>query len=307
MARVLVTGGAGFVGSHVVDGLLARGHDVLVVDDLSTGTRSNLPPHVELIDLDVADDAVVSLAKSFGPDVISHIAAQASVPVSMSDPKMDARVNILGGLNVLQAAKEADCEQVLYINTGGALYGDPDYLPCDEDHPIRPISGYALSKWTSECYFRMLLPDSIPLKVLRAANIYGPRQNPHGESGVISIFIRRMLDGDPVTINGDGEHTRDYVYVGDVVDAHDMAMSYGQSIAVNIGTGVGTSVNEIFRLLQRVTGNSAPPIYGAPRPGDVRHITLDPSRAKRILGWEPRVGLNEGLEETLASMRDTDD
>ena len=307
MARVLVTGGAGFVGSHVVDGLLARGHDVLVVDDLSTGTRSNLPPHVELIDLDVADDAVVSLAKSFGPDVISHIAAQASVPVSMSDPKMDARVNILGGLNVLQAAKEADCEQVLYINTGGALYGDPDYLPCDEDHPIRPISGYALSKWTSECYFRMLLPDSIPLKVLRAANIYGPRQNPHGESGVISIFIRRMLDGDPVTINGDGEHTRDYVYVGDVVDAHDMAMSYGQSIAVNIGTGVGTSVNEIFRLLQRVTGNSAPPIYGAPRPGDVRHITLDPSRAKRILGWEPRVGLNEGLKETIASMRDTDD
>ena len=265
------------------------------------------PPHVELIDLDVADDAFVSLAKSFGPDVISHIAAQASVPVSMSDPKMDARVNILGGLNVLQAAKEADCEQVLYINTGGALYGDPDYLPCDEDHPIRPISGYALSKWTSECYFRMLLPDSIPLKVLRAANIYGPRQNPHGESGVISIFIRRMLDGDPVTINGDGEHTRDYVYVGDVVEAHEIAMNYGESVVVNIGTGAGTSVNEVFRLLQRLTGNSAPPIHGVPRPGDVRHITLDPSRAKRILGWEPRVELNEGLTETIASMRDTDD
>ena len=307
MARVLVTGGAGFVGSHVVDGLLARGHDVLVVDNLSTGTRSNLPPHVELIDLDVADDAFVSLAKSFGPNVISHIAAQASVPVSMSDPKMDARVNILGGLNVLQAAKEADCEQVLYINTGGALYGDPDYLPCDEDHPIRPISGYALSKWTSECYFRMLLPDSIPLKVLRAANIYGPRQNPHGESGVISIFIRRMLDGGQVTINGDGEHTRDYVYVGDVVKAHEMAMNYNESVVVNIGTGEGTSVNEVFRLLQRVTGNSAPPIYGAPRPGDVRHITLDPSRAKRMLGWEPRVRLNEGLEETLVSIRDSDD
>ena len=220
---------------------------------------------------------------------------------------MDARVNILGGLNVLQAAKEADCEQVLYINTGGALYGDPDYLPCDEDHPIRPISGYALSKWTSECYFRMLLPDSIPLKVLRAANIYGPRQNPHGESGVISIFIRRMLDGGQVTINGDGEHTRDYVYVGDVVEAHEMAMNYNESVVVNIGTGVGTSVNEVFRLLQRVTGNSAPPIYGAPRPGDVRHITLDPSRAKRILGWEPRVELIDGLKETLASMRDADD
>ena len=285
MARVLVTGGAGFVGSHVVDGLLARGHDVLVVDDLSTGTRSNLPPHVELIDLDVADDAFVSLAKSFGPNVISHIAAQASVPVSMSDPKMDARVNILGGLNVLQAAKEADCEQVLYINTGGALYGDPDYLPCDEDHPIRPISGYALSKWTSECYFRMLLPDSIPLKVLRAANIYGPRQNPHGESGVISIFIRRMLDGGQVTINGDGEHTRDYVYVGDVVDAHDMAMSYGQSIAVNIGTGAGTSVNEVFRLLQRTDREQCAPDTWRPSP------RRRPAHHPRPLSCEADTGL----------------
>ena len=162
-----------------------------------------------------------------------------------------------------QAAMETDCEQVLYVNTGGALYGEPDYLPCDEDHPIRPISGYALSKWTSECYFRMMLPDSIPLKVLRYANIYGPRQNPHGESGVVAIFLRRMLDGDPVTINGDGEHTRDYVYVGDVVEAHEMAMNYGESVVVNIGTGEGTSVNEVFRHLQRVTGEQCAP--------DIRH------------------------------------
>ena len=307
MARVLVTGGAGFVGSHVVDGLLAKGHDVLVVDDLSTGSRSHLSPHVELVDLNVADDALVSLAKSFKPDVISHLAAQASVPVSMSDPSRDARVNILGGLNVLQAAKEADSEQVLYINTGGALYGEPDYLPCDEDHPIRAISAYALSKWTSECYFRILLPDSVPLKALRLANVYGPRQNPHGESGVVAIFIRRMLEGDQVTINGDGQHTRDYVYIGDVVDAHDMAMSHGESIVVNIGTGQGTSVNEVFQHLQVLTENDTPPIYGDPRPGDVRHITLDPSRAKRLLGWEPRIGLVEGLKETLASMRTGDD
>ena len=307
MARVLVTGGAGFVGSHVVDGLLAKGHEVLVVDDLSTGTRSNLSPHVEFVDLDVADDSFVSSAKSFKPDVISHVAAQASVPVSMSDPRLDARSNILGGLNVLRAAMETDCEQVLYVNTGGALYGDPDYLPCDEDHPIRPISAYALSKWTSECYFRIMLPASIPLKVLRYANIYGPRQNPHGESGVVAIFLRRMLDGNPVTINGDGEHTRDYVYVGDVVDAHVMAMDYDESFVANIGTGVGTSVNQILRHLQGLTGYAAPPTYGDPRPGDVRHITLDPSRAKRLLGWEPRIGLVEGLKETLASMRTGDD
>ena len=306
MARVLVTGGAGFVGSHVVDGLLENGHEVLVVDDLSTGTRSNLPPDAELIDLDVADDGFVGVVKSFGPDVISHLAAQASVPVSMNDPKLDASVNIMGGLNVVRGAIEAECEQVVYVNTGGALYGEPEYLPCDEDHPIRPISAYGLSKWTSECYFRAMLPDSIPLKALRLANIYGPRQDPHGESGVIAIFLRRMLNGDPVTINGDGEHTRDYVYVGDVVEAHEMAMNHDESLVANIGTGEGTSVNDIFRHLQTVTGYSAPPIFGPPRPGDVRHIALDSSRARRLLGWEPKVGLHEGLGKTAASMRNAD-
>ena len=307
MARVLVTGGAGFVGSHVVDGLLAEGHEVLVVDNLSTGTRSNLPAGAELVDLDVSDDGFVGVVKSFGPDVISHLAAQASVPVSMGDPKLDARVNIIGGLNVIRGAIEAECEQVIYINTGGALYGEPEYLPCDEDHPIRPISAYGLSKWTSECYFRTMLPDSIPLKVLRPANIYGPRQDPHGESGVIAIFLRKMLRGDQVTIYGDGEHTRDYVYVGDVVEAHETAMKHDESLVVNVGTGEGTSVNDIFRRLQGVTGYGEPAIYGPPRPGDVRHIALDASRARRVLGWEPKVGLTEGLKMTAASMRNTDE
>ena len=303
MARVLVTGGAGFVGSHVVDGLVADGHDVLVVDDLSTGASANLPPDVRLADVDVAGDAFVGAAVSFRPEVIAHLAAQSSVPVSMADPAWDARVNILGGLNVLRAATETGCRQVVYVNTGGALYGEPDYLPCDEEHPVRPVSPYALSKWASERYFRMLLPDSIPLKALRCANVYGPRQDPHGESGVVAIFLRRMLDGDPVRIFGDGEHTRDYVYVEDVVEAHRLAMDYPESVVVNIGTGEGTSVNEIFRHLQRVTGHTAPPVYDAPRPGDVRHIVLDPSRAKRLLGWAPKVGLLEGLARTAASMR----
>ena len=307
MARVLVTGGAGFVGSHIVDGLLENGHDVLVVDDLSTGARSNLPADAEFVNQDVADDGFVGVVKSFSPDVISHLAAQASVPVSMSDPNLDARVNIMGGLNVIRAAIEADCGQVIYVNTGGALYGEPEYLPCDEDHPIRPISAYGLSKWTSECYFRTMLPDSIPLKVLRPANIYGPRQDPHGESGVIAIFTRKMLRGDQVTINGDGEHTRDYVYVSDVVEAHEMAMNHSESFVANIGTGEGTSVNDIFLHLQKVTGYSESAIYGPPRPGDVRHIALDPSRARRMLGWEPKVGLLEGLEKTATSMRNADE
>ena len=303
MARVLVTGGAGFVGSHVVDGLLADGHDVLVVDNHSTATGANLPPGVEVADVDIADEALVRAAVAFRPDVITHLAAQSSVPVSVADPALDARANIMGGLNVVRAATESGCRQVVYTNTGGALYGEPDYLPCDEDHPIRPISPYALSKWTSECYFRMLLPDSVPLKVLRGANFYGPRQDPHGESGVVAIFLRRMLDGDPVRIFGDGENTKDYVYVGDFVEAHRLAMAHAGSLTVNVGTGVGTSVNDIFRHLQSVTGHTAPPVYGDPRPGDVRHIALDSSRAKRLLGWTPKTSLLEGLAKTAESMR----
>ena len=299
--RVLVTGGAGFIGSHIVDRLVGEGHEVVVVDDLSSGLRANINPIARLVDIDISAPEFPDVAASFLPDVISHWAAQASVPGSVADPQRDATVNVLGGINVCRAAVKAGCAQLVYANTGGALYGEPEYLPCDEDHPKRPISPYGLSKWTLEQYLPVLLPASMGVKVLRPANVYGPRQDPHGESGVVAIFASRMARGEPVTIFGDGEHTRDYVYVSDVVDAHHLALESGESFTANIGTGVETSVNELFRTMADVVGYTKPPQRAGERPGDVRRISLDPTRARELLGWRPSTSLAEGLRKTCES------
>ena len=299
--RVLVTGGAGFIGSHIVDRLVDEGHEVVVVDDLSSGLRANVNPGARLVDIDISAPEFPDVAASFRPDVISHWAAQASVPVSVADPGRDAMVNVLGGINVCRAAVMAECSQLVYANTGGALYGEPQYLPCDEEHPKRPISPYGLSKWTLEQYLPILLPASMGVKVLRPANVYGPRQDPHGESGVVAIFASRMARDEPVTIFGDGGHTRDYVYVGDVVDAHGLALGSGESLTVNIGTGVETSVNELFRAMADATGYARPPRRVGERPGDVRRICLDSTRAREMLGWRPSTSLAEGLRKTCAS------
>ena len=300
--RVMVTGGAGFVGSHMVDRLLARGDDVLVVDDLSTGSPLNLPRGVDLEEMDVASPRLLDVASAWCPEAVSHAAAQPSVPVSMSDPLLDAHTNVMGGLNVLKAAVKAGCSQVVYINTGGALYGEPDYLPCDEDHPQRPLSPYGLSKLTMERYFRLMLPPPVTLKVLRLSNVYGPRQSAEGESGVISIFIRRVLRGEPVTIDGDGQQTRDFVYVGDVAAAHQLAIDHPEPLTANIGSGTGVSVNEIFGVISKLTGYEHSPRHGPSRPGDVRHVVLDVTRARERLGWSPTTGLADGLRQTVAAM-----
>ena len=304
--RVLVTGGAGFVGSHVVDRLVENGNEVLVVDDMSTGSADNVNPAARLEQIDIRDGAMSALARSFRPHRVVHCAAQASVPASMADPTHDADVNIGGGLNLACAAIDARCDTFVYITTGGALYGNPDYLPCDEEHPVRPISAYGLSKWAFELYARMLLAPAMRLHVLRPANVYGPRQDPHGESGVIAIFSNRMLRGDTVTINGDGEHTRDWVYVEDVARACEMACGAGEPVTVNVGAGRATSVKELFGALAKETGYTLPPVHGPERPGDVRHISLDSSRARRLLGWSARVPFDEGLRRTVDWFRRRD-
>lgn len=300
--RVLATGGAGFVGSHVVERLVSGGNEVLVVDDLSTGKRTNVPDGAEFLEVDIGDALMQDAAVDFRPDAILHCAAQASVPVSTEDPALDARTNILGGINVCQAAIKSGCGQFVYVNTGGALYGNPEYLPCNEDHPIRPISGYGLSKWTLELYLRLLLPTSTALKVMRLANVYGPRQDPNGEAGVVAIFGQRMLRGEQVIIDGDGEQTRDFVYVGDVAEANELAMTASGPLTVNIGTGVPTSVNSLFGLMASGTEYEKTPKRGPERAGDVKHIYLDASEAKGRLGWTPKTDLLEGLRMTLSWM-----
>jgi UDP-glucose 4-epimerase len=302
--RILITGGAGFIGSHLVDRLLANGHTVLVVDDLSTGRRENLPPGAELAELDIASPKLFEITRRFRPDAVSHVAAQPSVVISMAEPARDAQTNILGGLNVFKAAIDAGCSQVVYITTGGALYGQPVYSPSDEEHPIRPISPYGLSKWTLECYARIVLPSPIVLKVLRLANVYGPRQDPNGEAGVVSIFGSRMLRGEPVTIFGDGEQTRDFVYVGDVAGAHEKALAASEPLTVNVSSGGPTSVNELFAAMADATDYGRPAVYAVERPGEIKHVVLDNRRAIRSLGWAPEVALAAGLKSTLDWLRD---
>ena len=301
--RVLVTGGAGFIGSHIVERLVAEGDEVLVVDDLSTGKPDNLPRDVHLHEVDICDSRLVELAADFRPQVISHCAAQKSVPESVARPARDAEINIVGGVNVCQAAIVSGCTQLIYISTGGALYGSPDHLPCDEEQPIRPISPYGLSKYTLERYLDLVLPSTVASKVLRLANVYGPRQDPEGEAGVVAIFGQRMLSGEPVTIFGDGEQTRDFVFAGDVVAAHELARRSLEPLTVNVGSGVGTTVNQIFRIMANETGYTLPPMYKDQREGDVRHIVLDCSRARDRLGWSAETTLQDGLRQTLDSLR----
>jgi UDP-glucose 4-epimerase len=299
--RILVTGGAGFIGSHVADRFVSLGHEVAVLDNLSTGFREFVPPKARFYQVDITDGAAVDRCfAEFRPEIVDHHAAQIDVRKSVADPVFDARVNILGGIELLKAGTRHGAHKVIYASTGGALYGEGRTLPATEDHQVNPEAPYGASKHTFEHYLYLWkLLHGLDYTVLRYPNIYGPRQNPHGEAGVNAIFIGLMLKGESPRIFGTGEQVRDYLYVGDVVAANEIALGTGSGEMVNLGTGIGTSVIQIFRELQDILGFTGEPIYEAARPGEVQRIFLDASRARRVLGWKPRTAFREGLERTV--------
>ncbi len=301
---MLVTGGAGFIGSNIVDRLVAEGHRVAIVDDLSAGRTQNVNAKATLHRMSVGSDGLKAIFQQEQPEYVYHLAAQASVSASVREPARDATTNVLGMINLLECARQSGVKKIIYSSTGGALYGEPERIPCDESHPIRPLSPYGLSKYVGEQYVQLYRRlHGLQYTILRYANVYGPRQDPHGEAGVVAIFTRLMLDGKQPAINGTGEQTRDFVFVGDVVDANMRAMDRGEGQAFNIGTGVCTSVNEVFESLKRATGFSQEAVHRPGLPGEVMNISLECSKARRELGWEPKIGLDEGLRLTVASLR----
>ena len=320
--KILVTGGAGFIGSHIVDALLAAGHHPEVLDDLSTGARENLPAGVPLHVADIVNaPAVAAVMAAVRPDAVCHQAAQMSVSRSVREPLFDAQVNCIGLINVLDAAVTQGCSRVVFASSGGVLYGDVT-APAPETAPADPVSPYGITKWVGERYLKFYAAEhGLAAVALRYSNVYGPRQNPHGEAGVVAIFCRKLLAGDRPRINGDGRYVRDYVYGPDVAAANLVALTAelpdvrpGTLTSLNIGTGVGTDVNELESGLRAAmgrvlaargrTGPLPEPEHGPARPGDLRSNLVAAERAGSVLGWRPTVTLADGLERTAAWFAD---
>lgn len=306
--KLLVTGGAGFIGSHVVDAYVQEGYDVLAVDDLSTGKTDNLNASAPFQQCDIGSSEFQQLVDDFRPDIINHHAAQIAVPVSVEDPIDDARRNILGSLAVFEAARRTGVKKVINISSGGAMYGEPVVLPCDEDHPVVPESPYGMSKYAVERYLDLYHRlYGLDYTTLRYGNVYGPRQDPHGEAGVVAIFTERMLSGDRCKIFGDGTQARDFVYVSDVARANLLAVERGSATALNIASGEPTTVNDVFSALSNAADYREAARYEPERPGEIYRIYLTFDRAARILGWTPEVSFVEGIERTVESFQHEDD
>ena len=304
--KVLVTGGAGFIGSHLVNGLLDNDYAVAVVDDLSAGQLRNLDHRATFYHSPINDPRINQIIQREGPEILFHLAAQSSVRQSALDPVADANANVLGTISLLSAAAAEGVEKVVYASTGGAIYGNPDVIPCDEDTPVSPLTPYALSKYVSELYLKLFDQTyGLAYTILRYSNVYGPGQDPNGEAGVIAIFAGAMLRGRSPNIYGDGEQERDFVYVSDVVEANLAAMYRGDGRTYNIGTGEPVTINRIYSLLQECTDFHDEPVYLPPRSGEVKKIALDSARAGRELVWEPKVSLEEGLRHSTNYVRDS--
>jgi len=303
--KILITGGAGFIGSTIADLFLASGWEVAVLDDLSSGKRENVPAGARFYPCDVRSAAATEAVIQEKPSVVCHHAAQIDVRKSMADPRHDCDVNLGGLLHLMQAAAKAgSVKQVLFASSGGAIYGDTEQVPTREDHPARPLSHYGVAKASSELYLGVYRANhGIPYAALRYANVYGPRQDPHGEAGVVAIFCGRLLDRKPCTINGDGKQTRDYVFVGDVARANLLAAEKGFAGALNVGTGIETDVNELYARLAGAAGFEAPPVHGPAKPGEQLRSCIDPSAARAALGWAPAMSLDDGLLRTLEYFR----
>lgn len=301
MPKVLVSGGAGFIASQIADRYISEGYEVVIVDDLSSGKVENLNPKARFYKIDIRDKAISAIFEKERPDIVNHHAAQMDVRRSVSDPVFDADVNILGMLNLLQNSANHGVKKFVFASSGGAVYGEQDSFPASETHRTNPLSPYGISKLAGEKYlFYFKEVHGLDYVALRYANIYGPRQNPHGEAGVIAIFSTKLLKGEQPVINGDGKQTRDYVYVKDVVEANWQATVRNYCGHVNIGTGRETDVNELFSELVKLTGSKAQEVHAPAKAGEQMRSVIDNSKAGEVLGWKPKVLLDKGLKETVA-------